>query len=348
MDKRNLLLIALLFNFLDAFCQSANDQSSGVEALPFNAPLTSSTDFNTVQKTCIDEKLTGQCIQYHNDQWFSYLPQSDKPFFVNVYGQSCKNEKGVQLVVFTGELCETASYQILQCVSTATPADFYYKVEHPVVGAIHYIIIDGYLGDFCSFTIEVADVARGLPASPGTPGGEGQIDLEQNIAKLKWTYNPETEEQWNRFEVIRAAGGNKTWSVPLVYNTSGRLHHEYELLDTLTEAGSYRYDVYLVNENEEHKIHFTQTVVWTIPQVAIKTTAYFPFEVPRKTDLQVSIRDPFTGRVLLNKFVKNYSLPGFEYDFTELTKNGNYFFEVQVQDLKTKRKEIFTKSFAFD
>lgn len=338
--------IALAFS--PAFPQSGNDDHSGVQQLLRNAPVQSSTRLNTVERRCVDEKLTGQCIQYHNDQWFSLTPDSAAPLFINVYNQRCERQRGAQMVVFTGEVCQPASYNLVTCISTATPEDFYFKLDRPEPNLTYYVVVDGYLGDFCEFTIEASGMARGKPALPGEPVGEGILQLKSNYVELSWSYLERLTEEILEFLVVRSgADGKRFWRLPLAYNTLGKLMPDYSVLDTLEKEGSYTYEVFLTNPLQEQQLYFSNNVVWKQPKDKLKTAVYFPFEVPRRTNLQVSIREPFTGRVLLNRFVENYDMAGVEYDFAELVANGHYFFEVHVQDLTTKRKEIFTQSFPF-
>ena len=344
-----IFFLALAFACSEGWAQSENDLYADVRQLVLNVPAYSSTDHNTVQKSCVDEKLTGQCIQYHNDQWFAFTPDSTTPFFINISDQACQDKKGVQLVVFTGELCETSSYEVITCISKATAEDFYFKVEHPNPAMTYYFIVDGYLGDFCDFSIEISGLAKGIPAVRGEEEGEGTIRLDQHFVTLTWLLDQKTYDGFARFFVRRTGGENsKTWNLPIEYNAMGKTLPDYKLPDTLSREGHYKYEVYLVNDLEELQIFFTREISWKRAEEVLKTSVYFPFQVPRKTNLQVTVRDPFTGRVYASKFVENYQLDGFEYDFRELINNGQYFFEVHVQDLTTKRKEVFTKSFTFE
>lgn len=347
--KPLILAFLLAFGCWETLAQSENDLYTGVQQLTLNAPARSSTNHNTVQKNCVDEKLTGQCIQYHNDQWFAFAPDSKTPFFINIGDQACQNKKGVQLVVFTGELCETASYEVITCISKATAEDFYFKVEHPNPAMTYYFIVDGYLGDFCDFSIEISGLAKGIPAVAGEEDGEGAIRLDQHFVTLSWFLRQSTQDGFARFLVRRIGGGDiKTWNLPIEYNAMGKVLPDYNLSDTLFREGHYVYKVYLVNDLLEHQIFLTKEVGWKPAEEGVKSLVYFPFQVPRKTNLQVTVRDPFTGRVLTSRFVENYKLAGFEYDFGDLINKGQYFFEVHVQDLTTKRKEVFTKSFTFE
>jgi hypothetical protein len=342
-------LIFILLLLLIAFwakAQTSNDLSTDVQELLLNTPSHSSTDNNTVERACIDERLTGQCIQYHNDQWFSYLPPDSKPFYVNVRHERCKDGRGVQLVVFKGELCQTDSYSIISCNSPASADDFYFKVDSPEPDVRHFMIIDGYLGDFCDFTIEVSGKANGLPVLTEDPLAEGLLEVNEKTVELRWEYQPDTSEI-SHFSVIRTSeADNKRWQLPLAFNSRGGVESEYLLKDTLTEYGKYSYDVYLVDVNNEHRLYLRKEAVLAEARPARdNTTAFFPFAVRKSTNLQVTITDAVTKRTLANKFVKDYKLGGLQYDFQELIDRGHHFFEVRIYDYKSKRTEVFSKRF---
>lgn len=341
------LLVAALVPFSVAG-QTLNDSSSAVRQLVVNLPVRSSTDDNTVERACVDEKLTGQCIQYHNDQWFSYVPENPSPFYINVRHEKCADNRGVQLVVFTGELCKTESYNIVSCNSPATAEDFYYKVSQPKAGDRYFMVIDGYLGDFCDFTIEVSDKANGLPIEKKQPLAHGVIEQTGGIVELRWAYQPDTADV-SHFSVIRKGKTDmKHREVALAANSRGDVTSEYLMRDTLTEYGTYAYDVFLVDWNNEHHLYFHQEAV--LKEAVVKredTTVFFPFLVKKKTSLQVTITDVSTKRVLYNRFVENYKLEGLYYNFQEQIDRGHYSFEVRIYDYKTQRTEVFRKAFEF-
>lgn len=346
LNTAKVFLCAVLLPFL-AGAQTSNDLSSGIRQLEFGVQASSSTTNNTVERSCVDEKLTGQCIQYHNDQWFSYVPPTSSPFYINVRHERCKNDRGVQLVVFTGELCQTETYRIVSCNSPASASDFYFKVERPEAGTTYFMIIDGYLGDFCDFTIEVAGRANGLPVVVKEPLSKGATKVVDKVVHLQWQYLPDTIEA-SYFAVRRSssAADEKRWVVPVSHNSRGGVAAEYFLADTLSNYDRFLYRVFLVDANNEHHPFFKRQVVSQAPQQArIATTAFFPFAVKKKTNLQVTITDTVSGRVLRSRYVEGYKLEGLYYDFQEEIKRGHYYFDIKIYDYKSQRTEVFKKRF---
>ena len=104
-----LFQLLLLVAFAPAArAQVANDNIENRRVLRAEELVTSSTTDCTVQRSCVDERLTGKCIEYHNDQWFEFTPTTSGRYFINIGGQKCRDVRGVQLVVLTGQVPESA------------------------------------------------------------------------------------------------------------------------------------------------------------------------------------------------------------------------------------------------
>src|SRR5690242_20597246 len=79
--------------------QVPNDRIAQRLELKINAaPFHSSTASCTVEWECLNKELTNSCLEYHNDQWFSFTPRYPGPYFVNVSQQACRDIRGVQLM----------------------------------------------------------------------------------------------------------------------------------------------------------------------------------------------------------------------------------------------------------
>ncbi|RZK31265.1 MAG: hypothetical protein EOO57_16600, partial [Hymenobacter sp.] len=119
------VLFLVLLTSLVTHAQVANDNIENRRPLRAEETITSSTVGCTVQASCVDERLTGRCIEYHNDQWFEFRPPTAGTYFVNIGGQRCRDVRGVQLVVLTGTPCEPATYRVLSCTSLGTQDDLF-------------------------------------------------------------------------------------------------------------------------------------------------------------------------------------------------------------------------------
>ena len=110
--SRDLLLALLLpLTAHSTRAQAANDDIENRRVVRAEETITSNTTGCTVQRTCVDERLTGKCIEYHNDQWFEFTPKVSGRYFVNIGGQRYRDMRGAQLVVLVEKPCQPATYR---------------------------------------------------------------------------------------------------------------------------------------------------------------------------------------------------------------------------------------------
>ena len=106
-----------------ASAQVANDNMENRWVVRVEETVASSTTDCTVLRNCVDKRLIGNRIEYHNDQWFTFTPTISGRYFVNVGGQKCRDVRGVQLVVPTGQPRQPTTYRVLSCTSLGTQND---------------------------------------------------------------------------------------------------------------------------------------------------------------------------------------------------------------------------------
>ena len=241
-------LLVLLLSFtlvLPARSQVINDSIHRRIELPLGTPHASYTAHSTVERNCVDESLTGKCIKYHNDQWFTFRSGDTDKLFVNVSNQQCKDLNGVQLVLLTGEPCDPSTYNILFCVSSGTNDDFY--VEADVRPHTTYLLnVDGYLEDFCSFEIALDSVARGVPAESNLViPGAGK--LAGKVVRLTWTLPDTLSEGMSNFIIYKRDKSSYRFlaqdTITVDRNAFGQLVHDYAYTDTLEDHRTYFYRV---------------------------------------------------------------------------------------------------------
>jgi hypothetical protein len=237
------VLLLLLFA---ARAQVANDNIENRRQLRAEETITSSTVGCTVQPSCVDERLTGKCIEYHNDQWFEFRPLRAGTYYVNIGGQRCRDVRGVQLVVLTGTPCEPATYRVLSCTSLGTQDDLFIALPNLQAGQPYLLDVDGYLKDYCSFTLQVSGDARGLPATP-VPAVPATALGTSRIIELSWKVPDTLSAALTHCRVLRREQrGFRTVEirrVPLVHTTYGTRQASYTLTDTLPGVGQYLYQV---------------------------------------------------------------------------------------------------------
>ena len=198
--------------------------------------ITSNTSGCTVQRTCVDERLTGKCIEYHNDQWFEFTPKVSGRYFVNIGGQRCRDMRGVQLFVLVEKPCQPATYRVLGCTSLGTQDDVFMTLDSLHAGMPYLLDVDGCLKYFCQFMLQVSEQAAGAPAvlPPSSPAGA--LPGSNRLIRLKRTL-PDSLAATPRCRVLRRElrkfrSGERARTA-VARNTLGGLLGTYATTDTL-------------------------------------------------------------------------------------------------------------------
>jgi hypothetical protein len=215
-----ILFLSILFwgSGFNLPAQTPNNNIESAIPLELDSAVSSRTHGNSVQWACVDESLTGKCIEYHNDQWFTFEPaQHYELLYLNVYQQQCRDVKGVQAVVFTGQPCQPQTYQILNCSSLATQDNIFILLERLIAGQTYFINIDGYLEDYCQFTLEVSTSAKGINAE-----ARELLSLEPRLTPDSVFINirpyAELEKEFSQLTLYRRKAADKQRQKVAVYS----------------------------------------------------------------------------------------------------------------------------------
>jgi hypothetical protein len=301
--------------FMVAVCgrliaQVANDNIENRRLLRAEETITSSTVSCTVQRACVDERLTGKCIEYHNDQWFEFRPPTAGTYYVNIGGQRCRDVRGVQLVVLTGTPCQPATYRILSCTSLGTQDDLYVPMPNLQAGQAYLLDVDGYLKDYCSFTLQVSGQAWGLPVVPAPAVPQGPPAMSRVVA-LAWQV-PDSLASARYCRVLRRElhefRAREIWRQPLAVNTYGQRQLAYTITDTLAAPGQYLYQIVAEGEPadgpptllQQHWIAYSQLRP-IMPGAVAAGVAFLTLPLgryPRGAQLAIVVSNPENGRVL--------------------------------------------------
>lgn len=238
------LIIILLAITFQLRAQVPNDDIENRILLEFNAPHQSKTNGCTVQPKCVDESLTGKCIEYHNDQWFTFNSGNYPKLYINIMQQSCRDLKGVQLVVLKGEPCQVETYEILTCVSLATQDDIYIEMDSLDKNQDYLINVDGYLHDFCAFQIEVSPNANGLPLARSLNLTTNSFQKD-HLIRITWELPDTLQHKIVGFEVFRRLEAEFRSEffreVALSSNAYGDIQKSYFFEDSITPNKDYFY-----------------------------------------------------------------------------------------------------------
>jgi hypothetical protein len=303
----------LWWSAFTATAQVANDNLDGRRVLQLEEIITSSTTGCTVQRACVDERLTGKCIEYHNDQWFEFSPPAPGRYFVNIGGQKCHDIRGVQLVALTGVPCQPTTYQVLSCTSLGTQDDVFVELNLLRAGQSYLLNVDGYLKDFCQFTLQISQRANGIPALllPTTPFVAPA--LSPQIVTLSWQL-PDSLGMATGFHVLRREQHDFRSRIrsilPVGRDTYGTAFANYTIADTLTAAGLYCYQIMATTQPpvllQQRWIAFGRPVSAQVPLAATATYLELPLrKYPRNSNLSVVVSDPRSGRILTHRQLVN-------------------------------------------
>ena len=237
--------VLVVHTSLLATAQVANDNIEHRQVLNLDQPIKSNTTNCTVQWSAVDEKLTGKCIEYHNDQWFEFTPRASGRYYVNISGQQCRDTRGVQLVLLTGTPGQPETYNILSCTSLGSQDDVFVTLDGLRAGQPYLLDVDGYLKDFCEFSLAVSSKPQGLPVvaapllSTVTPSNNKVFTLHWNLSDSLGAVQ--------QFRVLRREAGEfraaSHATVEVSRTTYGGANTDYSWTDTLTAPGRYLYQV---------------------------------------------------------------------------------------------------------
>ncbi|WP_210520684.1 hypothetical protein [Hymenobacter terricola] len=303
-----LLLLAALVS--KSAAQVLNDNIEDRRVLHLEEIVSSNTTGCTVQRACVDERLTGKCIEYHNDQWFEFTPKVSGRYFINIGGQRCRDVRGVQLVVLTGQPCQPATYRVLSCTSLGTQDDVFVTLDSLRAGQPYLLDVDGYLKDFCQFSLQVSRQATGLPVAPPLPSLAGALPGTNRVIHLEWAV-PDSLAATPRCRVLRRElrefRSTEQARVPVARNTYGGAPATYAVADTLPRPGYYLYQIVADTGPDgqppvllrQQWVSFSQlnpllNLPPQVPHLVLPLSKY-----PRNSKLSVVVSNPASGRVLL-------------------------------------------------
>ena len=304
------MTVLFMLSWVMSYAQVANDNIENRRLLQAEETITSSTVGCTVQRGCVDERLTGKCIEYHNDQWFEFRPATAGTYYVNIGGQRCRDVRGVQLVVLTGTPCQPATYRILSCTSLGTQDDLFVPLPNLQAGQPYLLDVDGYLKDYCTFTLQVSGRARGLPVVP-VPAVPQGLPAMSRVVTVSWQV-PDSLATVRYCRVLRRElhefRAREIRREPLATNTFGQRRTAYTLTDTLPAPGQYLYQVVAEGEPADGPpaLLRQQWLAYSelrpiMPGAVAAGEAFLTLPLdryPRRAQLTVIITNPETGQLL--------------------------------------------------
>lgn len=265
--------------------QVSNNNIEDRLELKFQSPVHSATNKSTVQWKCINKALTNKCLVYHNDQWFSFGVEKAGKYYLNLSSQKCRDGNGVQLIIIEGNPCETQSYKILECISQIRSEDVFVELNDLKPNTSYLVNVDGFLGDFCEFDIELSDELKGLPRHPvNSESLNMNAMIKGRVVTMDWTIDEKQAAEISEFKVFRKKDrtpGVAVSAINLGGNAYGSKLKRYYFADTLNAPGSYVYHVYGARWNDGMPLLLAERTFELIKQVR-KTAPLVMKEYPLK------------------------------------------------------------------
>jgi hypothetical protein len=312
--------------------------------------LTSSTANASVEWECINKSLTNKCLIYHNDQWFDFSVPSIGKYYLNVSSQSCKERRGVQMVIIEGNPCEIKTYKILACLSQVRQDDVFVALDSLRPGMLYLVNIDGFLGDQCDFKLQLSRNPAGLPLkAEGTVPGTSQ---QSPHIKIRWHVSRDSIDGFEKFIVYKRRKSEpkavKLEEQTILFNAYGSPLLHYETSDSLKAEGTYTYLVYGVGKMTlvptllaQREINYKAprrdlTTVRAQRTISIKTI------FPEKTIFELMVFDNRTGTTLLRS-KREFDLTGetIKVDVGEFLDRGVTSFLILLSDPNTREPREF-------
>lgn len=248
---RLLFLLVIVGLSKIAIAQVSNNNIQNRLQLNLNSdPIFSSTAQSTVEWKCINKELTSKCLVYHNDQWFNFSVPIAGTYFINISGQNCRDMLGLQLIIIEGNPCETKTHRILQCIPKIKQDDLYIQLDSVKANTQYLVNIDGFLGDFCEFVIQISERPNGLPHTHLAQAPDSikvKTIHKGRWVNLDWIVSEEKIDFYHSFKVYRSVpNGIKSDFINELFvsrNSYGAYILDYSASDSLHQEGTYIYNI---------------------------------------------------------------------------------------------------------
>lgn len=225
---------------------------------------------------------------------------------MNISRQQCRDTRGVQLVVLTGTPCQPATYQIITYASLGSQDDVFVPLENLRAGQAYLLDIDGYLKDFCQFTLAVSGQPHGQPVATELLLSSA-APTTNNLVQLRWTL-PDSLASTTRFRIVSREAAQfrslERASLPAKRSIYGTQQDEYIFTDTLRKPGRYLYQVIAEGLTpsvvQQHWYNYSKLLPGQLRQSA----AYLHIPLTKYANgarLSVVLSDAATGRVITAK-----------------------------------------------
>ena len=204
----------------------------------------------------------------------------------------------------------------------------------------YLLVVDGYLEDFCTFSISLDSVARGMPPEPNLLLSE-KGEIAGKVVRLEWILPDSLQAEIDQFIVYRRTKDGHRFAardtVVVSRNTLGEWQSDYVYVDSLNDYQTYTYRVVAQIYTGQQYLFATHT----FRRQQARKRASVPANYRDNTLLTVVIWDGAREKVLERQtIVSSKEEPRLWLDLTAYWDKGHRAVAVEVIDNKKKRSEV--------
>ncbi len=171
--KKSLLLLIITLIYTQLFAQQPPGSCTGETAVLASTCNTACVLCTGLDGLTLDNSITdlgqapaGFCAQeLHNTQWIGFVAGTTS-ISIDITVFNCNTGEGLQIGIYNTSDCD--SYTLVSnCEDQVSPGVTTFNANGLTPGGVYFIVIDGFNGDICDFTI---DVVSGLAEAPPLVG----------------------------------------------------------------------------------------------------------------------------------------------------------------------------------
>jgi hypothetical protein len=269
-------------------------------------------------------------------------------YYLNIGNQLCRDENhGLQVLLIEGSPCLTSTYKIKKCIAKIYQDDLFIELDSLKQGIDYLLNIDGFLGDYCEFQIQLATQPQGFPQEMHAIDTESVVGTqrEQHV-HLKWTVEESLAAAINGIEIWRKEKSDKKYqqikTMQLNKNTYGSIVNNYEYTDTIRKSGEYSYRIIGVDYDGKYDHTFAQKTIYF--QTKIKSAEVtVPLNYVAGTPVKIIFFDPILGIVLKDyTFILESKMhQKLTLSLSDYISINSRRIDVVEQNLRTKKRIVY-------
>jgi hypothetical protein len=166
----------------------------------------------------------------------------------------------------------------------------------------YLVNIDGFLGDFCDFNIQLSSRPAGLSRfARNLDTLKLSSSNNKNIVTLRWTLQKPYDDNIDAFEIYRSQKGARltmVGNVPAEFNALGVVQSDYAFIDTLSSENNYTYEIIGLLNNGTKEILDRHTTNFYRGDRANGQTLNISLDFKEGTSVQMLLIDKYADKIL--------------------------------------------------